>query len=56
VQPLIKGKDLRDMGLPPGPRYREILDAILDQKLNGHLDTRSDEINYARRLMDPSCC
>jgi tRNA nucleotidyltransferase (CCA-adding enzyme) len=56
VQPLIKGKDLRDMGLPPGPRYREILDAILDQKLNGHLDTRSDEINFARRMIDPSCC
>ena len=55
VAPLLKGKDLRDMGLPPGPRFREILDAILDQKLNGHLETRQDELNFARRLIDPSC-
>jgi tRNA nucleotidyltransferase (CCA-adding enzyme) len=56
VQPLLKGKDLRAMGLRPGPRYREILDAILDEKLNGHLETRQDEVNFARRLIDPSCC
>jgi tRNA nucleotidyltransferase (CCA-adding enzyme) len=56
VHPSLKGRDLRDMGLPPGPRYREILDAILDQKLNGHLETRRDEMDFARRLIDPSCC
>ena len=56
VHPLLKGKDLRAMGLRPGPRYREILDAILHQKLNGHLETRQDEVNFARRLIDPSCC
>ncbi len=56
VHPFLKGKDLRDMGLRPGPRYREILDALLDHKLNGHLETRKDELDFARRLIDPSCC
>jgi tRNA nucleotidyltransferase (CCA-adding enzyme) len=51
IQPVLKGRDLRDLGLPPGPRYREILDAVLDQKLNGHLETREEELNFARRLI-----
>jgi len=50
VEPLLKGKDLRALGLPPGPSYRKILDAIQDQKLNGHLETREDELVFARRL------
>lgn len=54
VQPLIKGRDLSELGLPPGPRYRQILEAILDQKLNGHLETREEELDFARRLIDPS--
>ena len=53
VQPMLTGKDLRDLGLPPGPRYRKILDAILDQKLNGHLETREEEFDFARHLIDP---
>jgi len=53
VQPMLKGKDLRDLGLAPGPRYRKILDAILDQKLNGHLETREEELGFARRLIGP---
>ncbi|MBC2734482.1 MAG: CBS domain-containing protein [Desulfobacteraceae bacterium] len=50
IEPLLKGKDLRALGLPPGPSYRKILDAIQDQKLNGHLETREDELIFARRL------
>jgi tRNA nucleotidyltransferase (CCA-adding enzyme) len=53
IQPLLKGKDLRNLGLPPGPRYRQILDAIRDQKLNGHLESRKDELDFAKRLIDP---
>lgn len=51
VRPLLKGKDLLDLGLPPGPRYRKILDAILDQKLNGHLETHEEELDFARHLI-----
>jgi tRNA nucleotidyltransferase (CCA-adding enzyme) len=53
VQPILRGKDLRDLGLPPGPHYRKILDAILDKKLNGHLETREEELDFAQRLIGP---
>jgi tRNA nucleotidyltransferase (CCA-adding enzyme) len=44
----LKGRDLRKMGIEPGPIYREILDATLDAKLNGKLKTRKDELGFAR--------
>ncbi|GBC59408.1 polyA polymerase [Desulfonema ishimotonii] len=44
----VKGRDLKAMGIEPGPVYREILDAILDARLNGKLRSRDDEINFVR--------
>ncbi len=46
----LKGKDLKKMGLAPGPIYREILQAVLEAKLNGRLKTKNDEILFARRF------
>jgi tRNA nucleotidyltransferase (CCA-adding enzyme) len=45
---LIKGKDLAQFGIPPGPVYGKILSAVRDQKLNGHLKTKKDELRYAK--------
>ena len=47
----LKGKDLKKMGLVPGPIYRDILQAVLEAKLNGRLKTKNDEILFARRLV-----
>ncbi len=47
----VTGKDLRKMGLTPGPIYREVLQAILDAKLNGLLKTRNDELQFARNYI-----
>jgi len=44
----IRGKDLQEMGIRPGPIYREILDAVMDARLNGYLETREDEIGFVR--------
>ena len=44
----LKGKDLQQMGVEPGPIYREILQATLDAKINGKLKTRKDELDFAR--------
>ena len=44
----VKGKDLKKMGLDPGPIYREILQAVLDAKLNGKLKTRNDELDFVK--------
>jgi len=48
VQISITGKDLKGMGLEPGPVYREILDAVRYARLNGHLKSRSDEIEFIK--------
>ena len=45
----LQGKDLKKMGVAPGPIYREILQAALDAKLNGKLKTRKDELDFARK-------
>ena len=44
----IQGKDLKEMGLKPGPVYREILDHVLAAKIDGRVKTRSDELAFAR--------
>ena len=40
------------MGLKPGPIFKEVLQAVLDAKLNGKLKTPEDEFNYARKYVD----
>ena len=46
IVPEIKGRDLIAAGLEPGPQFREILDTVLDAKLNGNLETRDDELEF----------
>ena len=43
VKSEITGDYLRELGLPPGPLYRELLDGLLAAKLDGLLPTREDE-------------
>jgi tRNA nucleotidyltransferase (CCA-adding enzyme) len=47
----LKGRDLKKMGLEPGPIFREILQATFDAKLNGKLKTRNDELDFARHYL-----
>ena len=47
----VKGKDLKKMGIEPGPIYREILQAVLDAKLNGQLKTRNDELDFVKEYV-----
>jgi tRNA nucleotidyltransferase (CCA-adding enzyme) len=47
----LKGEDLRQMGAPPGPIYREILQAVFDAKLNGQVKTREEELEFARKRL-----
>lgn len=49
--PLLTGDDLIAMGVPPGPRYKRILDAVYDAQLNGELNDRQAAAAMARRLV-----
>jgi tRNA nucleotidyltransferase (CCA-adding enzyme) len=47
----LTGKDLKNLGLQPGPAFRQTLQACLHAKLNGKLKTRNDEIRFAQRFI-----
>ncbi|MCW7754196.1 CBS domain-containing protein [Desulfobotulus sp. H1] len=51
VRPEIQGRDLKNLGLPPGPRYKKILIQVLDAKLNGLLQTKEDETAFVARIL-----
>jgi tRNA nucleotidyltransferase (CCA-adding enzyme) len=51
VKPLLTGDDLRALGIPPGPRYRELLAALRDARLAGAVVGREDEVALVQRLV-----
>ncbi len=51
ISPEVNGNDIRKLGIKPGPLYKEILDAVLDAKLNGRLKNRNDELVYMRNYV-----
>ncbi len=44
----VTGDDLLEMGLPPGPRYREILQAVEDAQLDGRVKSREEALSLVR--------
>lgn len=54
VRPVLKGRDLKALGVPPGPVYRELLDGLLKARLDGEVKTREDEVAWVRRAVTPS--
>jgi tRNA nucleotidyltransferase (CCA-adding enzyme) len=50
----LKGEDLKRLGVPPGPIYREVLQAVLNAKLNGRVESHEDEMAFARSLLAAS--
>jgi tRNA nucleotidyltransferase/poly(A) polymerase len=45
---LITGDDLKPLGLPPGPRYRELLETIRDLQLERQITTKDEAIEHVR--------
>jgi poly(A) polymerase len=46
---LVTGDDLKLLGLPPGPQYRRILEAVEEAQLEGRLTTREEALQFIRR-------
>jgi len=47
--PLVRGDDLVALGLEPGPKFGEILEAVETQQLEGNLRTREEAIEWVQR-------
>jgi tRNA nucleotidyltransferase (CCA-adding enzyme) len=54
VKPILTGADLKAMGLKPGPKFRQILDRLLDARLNGEVKARAEEVDLVRRMTNLS--
>jgi tRNA nucleotidyltransferase (CCA-adding enzyme) len=49
VRSELGGKDLKNMGILPGPIYRQILDRLLEGRLDGDLNSREEEVEFVRQ-------
>jgi poly(A) polymerase len=47
--PLITGNDLIGMGMKPGPKFGEILEAVETRQLEGTLKTREETLEWVKR-------
>lgn len=52
VRPRTDGRDLKKMGLAPGPIYREVLDAARDGWLDGTLSSKEEEQTLVAHLVN----
>lgn len=50
IKPALKGNDLKDLGISPGPEYSKIFKKILDEKLMSRLQTKEEEIKFAKKF------
>jgi tRNA nucleotidyltransferase (CCA-adding enzyme) len=51
VEPLLNGQDLKRLGIPPGPIYGRILEALRDARLEGKVRSRRGEERLARKFL-----
>lgn len=55
VKPFLSGKDLIDrLGLPPGPAFKEILQAVQEAQALGEIQNFEEALTLAQRLVEES--
>jgi poly(A) polymerase len=47
--PLVRGDDLKALGMKPGPQFGEILEAVETRQLEGELRSREEAIEWVKR-------
>ncbi len=50
LHPSISGEDLKRMGLPPGPRYKTLLETLRSAWIDGDISTLEEESAYLKEL------
>jgi len=51
VEPLLKGQDLKRLGVPPGPIYGQILEALRNARLDGKVRSRKGEKRLVKEFL-----
>jgi tRNA nucleotidyltransferase (CCA-adding enzyme) len=47
---VVKGENLSQLGIKPGPHYKKILEELLYAKIDGKVKTKEEELKFAQRL------
>ena len=53
-EPLLKGRHVVALGVPPGPEVGRIVHAVYERQLDGAVGTLEDAIAEARRMLSPA--
>jgi tRNA nucleotidyltransferase (CCA-adding enzyme) len=51
IKTKINGKDLKRLGIKEGPIYKQILKMVFDEKLDGRLKTKKEEIEFVKQII-----
>jgi tRNA nucleotidyltransferase (CCA-adding enzyme) len=51
---IVKGEDLKELGLKPGPHFKTILERLLNERLDGIVTTKAEERALVLRLAQRS--
>jgi tRNA nucleotidyltransferase (CCA-adding enzyme) len=51
VNPTLTGDDLKKMGIPTGPRIKEVLQKLREARLDGKIDSKKGEEGMVRRIV-----
>ncbi|NLP13311.1 MAG: CBS domain-containing protein [Clostridium sp.] len=52
IKTAVTGKDLKKLGQKPGPKFAKILEKVLEEKINGRVETYEDELLYVRKIIE----
>lgn len=52
IKTAVTGKDLIKLGQKPGPKFAEILERLLEEKINGRIETYEDELSYVNEIIE----
>ena len=50
--PLVRGENLIELGLKPGPQFKQILEKLYDAQLNNQLTTREQAMTKLRVILN----
>jgi tRNA nucleotidyltransferase (CCA-adding enzyme) len=51
-EPLLRGRDVLELGLPPGPEVGRIVKAVYERQLDGAVTTHEQAVSEAQRLLN----
>jgi tRNA nucleotidyltransferase (CCA-adding enzyme) len=54
-RPILLGRHVLAMGVPPGPRVGAILRAVYERQLDGTVQTLDDAVAAARAIIESAC-